>query len=179
MTPILKRAAARFCKDESGAASVIEFVIILPLFAVFLGAMVEMGWMNIRHAMLERGLNTTVREIRLSTGFVPEYSDIRQKICDTAAIIPECTNTLRLEMKVVDPRAFAGIPSAAECQNSAEDARPLRNFQSGDDNEIMLLRACYKFKPVFPTTGLGGQLAKDSEGFTAIVSTSAFVQEPR
>ena len=43
----------------------------------------------------------------------------------------------------------------------------------------MLLRACYKFKPVFPTTGLGGQLTKDSEGFTAIVSTSAFVQEPR
>ena len=58
MTRNLKQATARFCKDESGAASVIEFAIVLPLFAVFLGAMVEMGWMNIRHAMLERGLDT-------------------------------------------------------------------------------------------------------------------------
>ncbi|WP_323763275.1 TadE/TadG family type IV pilus assembly protein [Marinovum sp.] len=179
MRRILKRVTARFCRDEGGAASTIEFAIIMPLFALFLGAMVELGWMNIRHAMLERGLDTTVREIRLATGFVPTYETIRDKICASAGIIPDCIATLRLEMKVVDPRAFTGIPDAAECQNSAEDPRPLRNFQSGEDNDIMLLRACYKFEPIFPTTGLGGSLVKDAQGFTAIVSTSAFVQEPR
>lgn len=179
MKALLKSALARFCRDEQGGASVIEFAIVVPLFALFLGAMVELGWMNIRHAMLERGLDTTVREIRLSTGFVPSYEAIRDRICDSAGILPDCQATLRLEMKVVDPRAFVSIPARAECQNSIEDPRPLRNFQSGEDNDMMLLRACYKFKPVFPTTGLGGSLTQDDEGFTAIVSTSAFVQEPR
>ncbi len=179
MTSFLKQVSARFCRDESGGASVIEFAIIMPLFAVFLGMMVELGWMNIRHAMLERGLDTTVRTIRLATGFVPDYTAIRQEICDSAAIIDDCMDRLRLEMKVVDPRAFDGIPATAECQNSAADARPLRNFQSGEDNEMMLLRACYMFKPIFPTTGLGNLLEQDSDGYTAIVSTSAFVQEPR
>ncbi|WP_417523747.1 TadE/TadG family type IV pilus assembly protein [Marinovum sp.] len=179
MNSILKRATARFCKDESGAASTIEFAIILPVFALFLGASVELGYLNLRHAMLERGLDTTVREIRLSTGFVPSYDAIRDKICDTAAIIPDCASTLRLEMKVVEPRAFVGIPATAECQNSAEDARPLRNFESGEDNEMMLLRACFKFKPIFPTSGLGNLLVKDADGYTAMVATSAFVQEPR
>lgn len=43
----------------------------------------------------------------------------------------------------------------------------------------MFLRACAKFEPVFPTLGMGDNLVKDGAGMYALVSTSAFVQEPR
>jgi len=43
----------------------------------------------------------------------------------------------------------------------------------------MILRACAKFDPVFPTTGLGKHIDKDGAGQYALTSISAFVQEPR
>ena len=178
MMRFLKTAAARFCQEEKGTAT-IDFVIIISMFATLLGASVELGYMNIRHAMLERGLDTTVRDIRLSTGFVPDYDSVRTSICQSAGIISDCEENLRLEMKVVDPRAFYGIPSSADCLNAVEDPRPVRAFEAGEANEMMLLRACLMFKPVFPTTGLAAAMTKDGSGYAALVSTSSFVQEPR
>ena len=49
----------------------------------------------------------------------------------------------------------------------------------GLDNEMMLVRACYMFKPVFPSTGLGYAFTKDGSGRSKMVSLAAFVQEPR
>ena len=43
----------------------------------------------------------------------------------------------------------------------------------------MILRACAKITPVFPTTGLGKNIDKDGAGQFQLVSISAFVQEPR
>ncbi|MCJ7874680.1 pilus assembly protein [Marinovum sp. 2_MG-2023] len=178
MRSMMRAAARRFCRDERGTAT-IDFAIIVTMFATILGASVEMGYLNIRHAMLERGLDTTVRELRLATGFVPGHDAIRQSICDRAGIITDCAENLRLEMKVVDPRSFEAIPGSADCRNADQEARPLRNFQAGAANELMLLRACLMFKPVFPTSGLAAELSKDNEGYAALVATSAFVQEPR
>jgi hypothetical protein len=42
----------------------------------------------------------------------------------------------------------------------------------------MLIRACVKFKPVFPTTGVGKELEKDGTGRARMTSMAAFVQEP-
>ncbi|MGY3437419.1 MULTISPECIES: TadE/TadG family type IV pilus assembly protein [unclassified Marinovum] len=178
MIRTLKNSVARFRKDETGTAT-IDFVIVVSLFAIFLGASVELGYTNIRHAMLERGVDTTVRQIRLSTGSVPSYAELRTEICNSAGIIANCEENLRLEMKVVDPRAFVAIPPEADCQNAEETPQPVRQFQSGIDNDLMLLRACLTFKPVFPTTGVGGAMKKDDKGYVSIASTSAFVQEPR
>ncbi len=43
----------------------------------------------------------------------------------------------------------------------------------------MILRACAKIDPVFPTTGLGKNMVKDGYGQYALTSTTVFVQEPR
>ena len=43
---------------------------------------------------------------------------------------------------------------------------------------MMLLRACVKFKPMYPTTGLGFAWEKDGSGRARMVSMAAFVQEP-
>lgn len=178
MIGFLKNTVSRFAKDESGVITV-DFVIVMSALALILGGSVEMGYMNVRHGMLERGLDMTVRDIRLSTGNVPDYADLRASICDRASIIGNCEENLRLEMKVVDPRDFSPIPNSADCQNAVEVPRPLRNFQSGDDNEMMLIRACLMFQPLFPTTGLAAHMPKDGDGYIPMVATSAFVQEPR
>ena len=52
-------------------------------------------------------------------------------------------------------------------------------YKNGQENELMILRACAKISPVFPTTGLGKNVTKDGSGQFALVSISAFVQEPR
>ncbi|WP_323770429.1 TadE/TadG family type IV pilus assembly protein [Antarctobacter sp.] len=178
MTNRLKTALNRFRRDEDGTATV-EFAVYFTIFFFILAAAVEMGYMNLRHALLERGVDLATREIRLNTGDIPTYEEVRQKICDEAVIVDGCAENLRLEMLEVDPRNFAAIPPGADCKNAEEEPRPLRSFVAGLDNQLMLVRACLKYKPAMPTTSFGLALNKDAQGYAQIVVTSAFVQEPR
>jgi len=70
------------------------------------------------------------------------------------------------------------IPTDVDCVDHSENARPVRTFVNGQENEMMILRVCAKFDPIFPTSGLGHYLEKDGAGQAALVSTAAFVQEP-
>jgi hypothetical protein len=79
----------------------------------------------------------------------------------------------------VDPRNWANIPTVPTCTDQSEAVAPVVNFVNGQENELMILRACAKISPVFPTTGLGKNITKDGAGQFALVSISAFVQEPR
>jgi len=78
----------------------------------------------------------------------------------------------------VDPRNFTGLPTIPDCVDTSRPATALRGWNLGQPHELMILRACYKFSPIFPTTGLGFAFAKDGSGRVAMTSTSAFVQEP-
>jgi hypothetical protein len=85
---------------------------------------------------------------------------------------------LRLEMIPMSMREWDEPARDADCYDSAEPVRPLRQFDPGQPNELMLLRACYKYKPITPVGSVGAAMPKDAEGYAAIVSFSAFVQEP-
>lgn len=178
MTHRLATLLSRFRKDEEGS-STIEFSLYFTVFFFILAATVEIGYMNLRHALLERGVDVATREIRLNTGHVPTYEEVRDMICAEAVIADDCADNLMLEMVQVDPRNFQAIPPSADCQNAEEEPRPLRSFHNGQDNELMLLRACLKYKPAMPTTSFGKALHKDAQGYAQMVATSAFVQEPR
>ncbi|WP_371039206.1 MULTISPECIES: TadE/TadG family type IV pilus assembly protein [unclassified Rhodosalinus] len=156
----------------------IEFAIWMPLFMMILYATIELGIITMRHAMLERGLDMAVRDLRLSTGAPPQYSDLRQSICDNAAIIPDCTNALKLEMVPNDMRAWQSLPDKPDCVDRSEEVNPLREWTPGKSNELMLLRACLKFAPLTPASWLGQNMASDASGDVALVVSSAFVQEP-
>ncbi len=177
MTHRTSRLLARFRKDEDGSSTV-EFAVYFTAFFFILAVAVEMGYMNLRHALLERGLDLATREIRLNTGDVPTYEQVRAKICEDA-VIDGCLENLRLEMVEVDPRNFEAVPPSADCINVEEDPRPVRSFVAGQDNDLMLLRACLKYKPAMPMMPFGQALHKDEQGYTQLVATSAFVQEPR
>lgn len=167
----------RFGRDEDGNATV-EFAILFPFFVFMFCAAVELGMITFRHSMLERGLDLAVRDVRLTTGANFQHDDIKDMTCTYAGFLPDCGQNLRLEMLPVDMRNM-NLPSAdASCADHSIAVNPATQFVNGQQNEMMLLRACYVFKPVFPLTGLGRHLSTDDAGNAAMVALSAFVQEP-
>ena len=124
-------------------------------------------------------MDITVREIRLGTGAAPQHDEIKTRICNRAGFIDACEENLKLEMIQVDPRAWTAIDPDPDCTDKSEEVLPVRSFVNGLDNELMVMRACAKIDPVFPTTGLGANMSTDAFGQYALIATSVFVQEPR
>lgn len=166
-----------FLKEESGNASV-EFVLVFPVYLALMLMSIELGFITMRHTMLERGLDIAVREIRLGTGTVPQHDDIKELVCDAAIMLRDCENKLQLEMRSADIRAFNALDTSADCTDASEPTKPVREFTPGQQNELMLLRACLRFDPLFPDDLLGSSLATDGNGQSSVIAVSAFVQEP-
>jgi len=166
----------RFKRDENGSVTV-EFAIIFPVFMFFILSAMEYSLVTIQQSMLERAVDLTVRDIRLGTGDNPSHDDIKDSICDKAAMVRDCTNNLRLEMIVQDAFAGVALPPEPDCTDKSEEVKPVREFVNGAPNALMILRACAKIDPIFPSSSMGRALA-DDDGQIALAATTAFVQEP-
>ena len=179
MIRVLSRSLGRFRRSESGHAT-IEFALVFPSMLFLLLSGVEMGLVSLQHAMLERAMDITVRDIRLSTGSAPQHDEIKDLLCERAGFISNCEDNMLLEMVEIDPRAWGGISKNDTCTDQSEEVAPVVQFKNdAGDNALMILRACAKIDPVFPTVGLGRNVVKDGAGQFALVAISAFVQEPR
>lgn len=177
MSRRMPRILRRFVRGQSGSM-VIPFALWAPMFMIFMISSVELGLMTIRHSALERALDITVRDVRLGTGTQWDHLSLKESICDQAAVLPACMTTMHLEMIQLDMRNFSEPDYYPDCVDLAEDVTPQRNFVSGQSNQVMFLRACYKYTPFSPAGFLGGAMTVDREGYTALVASSAFVQEP-
>lgn len=175
----LKTALSRFRKEESGAAYTVEFVVMLPLLFISFAFGVELTTHSNRQFQLDHGLEVTTRAIRLNTASQFTHDNIKQTICEFTGGLDECDSRIRLEMIPVNPRDFVGLPAMPDCTNAPHPVNPVRGWSLGQQHELMLLRACYKFSPVFGSLGLGKLLGTDDAGLGTMVSMSAFVQEPR
>lgn len=175
----LARRLARFLPDEDASASV-EFVVLFPpIFGLFL-ATFELGMVLTREAMLDRGLDLTVRDVRL--GRVPEVTHdvLKEMICNRAMMIPDCRNQLRLEMVPRDPRAWASLPRELDCVDRANPAEEVREFTPGVSNELMILRVCALIDPYFTPNIMGWPSISRPDGEAFIIhATTAFVIEPQ
>lgn len=178
LRPLLRRFLRRFARSERGS-STIEFAITVPAMLFMLVSAVDMGFVSLRYGMLESAVDQVVREIRLGTGSAPQHDEIKAKICARAGFIEDCDTSLRLEMIQVDPRAWVEPTAEADCTDKSEEVSPVRNFVNGLDNQLMIMRVCAKVNPVFANWGLGANMVKDAAGQFALVSSTAFVQEPR
>lgn len=170
--PLLRRFAAR---DDGTVAP--EVALWMPLFLLLIVSAIELGTITIRHTVLERALDQTVRDVKLGTG-PTTHAGMKTAICDAARVLPGCEETLHLEMLPLDMSEWSNPPASADCVDVSEAINPQRQFQNGGGGQIMFLRACYKFRPVTPIGSLNASLAKDDNGYTALVSSSAFVNEP-
>lgn len=178
MIRLLMKGLRKFRKDEGGFM-LIEFALAIPLiFTMFLTS-VELGIYTMRQMFLDRGMDITIRAVRLHTAKKYTHAELKDMICTYSGFLPDCDAQLRLEMKEVDMRGFSGFGAPADCVDTSQPVTPLRTFSNGGDHSVMLIRACYMFDPVFRLTGMGEGFTKDGAGHAKMTSVAAFVQEPR
>ena len=174
----LGRITRRFSRRENGSGTV-EFLFVFPFFMLMFTNCYEAGMLSMRHVMLERGLDLTVRAVRIGQIEDPTHQILKDEICDRALMIPNCARDLQLEMIREDPRNWIGHFSAdIECVDRALAVQPAVQFTNGGNNELMMLRACVLYDPMLIDVGLGKNIPKKNGSAYALVASSAFVMEP-
>lgn len=174
---LLPRALRRLLGREDGAATV-EFVLLFTPMVMIMTMGAEAGLLNLRHVMLERGLDIAVRTVRLGPATPPDHDEFKQMICENALLLPDCENALKVEMRRVSKEHWNVLDGPAECRDRSEEVKPPKQYKPGAPSDLMLVRACIKMRPLFPTAGLGAQLHKDANGDYAAIATGVFVNEP-
>jgi len=179
---LLRDCIHRFGRDETGTSS-IEFVIVFPMFFGFFLMTYESGMISANHVMLERGVDLTVREIRIGNMSDPNRELLRKSICDIALIIPDCETQLEIELIRTDPLNWIAFDPQVKCVNRGDMDIDNSVADPTANNQLMLIRACVRINPLLPTTGLGKTIVENNQdgaadGSYALISTSAFVVEP-
>ena len=173
----LTRLLRRFLRRQDGTATV-EFVILFPAFMILMVSGFEAGMLMTRQMMLERGLDLTMRELRLGGIDDPTAEKVKDEVCKNARIIPNCRNVVMLELSPVDKTSWNIPIDGNHCVDRTQDIQPAVTFNPGKPDELLVVRVCAVFNPMFPATGLGAHLPKDASGGYRLMATSAFVNEP-
>ncbi|KEJ89274.1 TadE/TadG family type IV pilus assembly protein [Sulfitobacter donghicola] len=174
----LKNRLTQFRKEESGATNTLEFAFMVPLVFIAFAFGVELTTHSNRQFQLDRGVEVTTRIIRLNTSAQYTHEILKQAICDNTGGLDDCSENLRLELLPMDPRDYTGLDASPYCSDSAQPVDPESGVSLGQQHELMLIRACYRFVPFMGSLGLGKLLA-GPDGYGKMVTMSAFVQEPR
>jgi len=183
MKHIIKNAYKQlkaFIAREHGMAS-IEFVAMFPAAMVIMFIAGESAMVNLRKTNLDRALEMTIRELRLGKIVNPTSSSLRTLICSRMGNPQNCSSDLTLELSVRNITATnMTVPSlTATCVNRTTRIEPVLTFELGAKNDLVFVRACYVIDVLFPTS-VGTVTVTESFGTEhTLVSTSAFVNEPR
>lgn len=168
---------SRFARDDRGSPTV-EFVIVFPLVFLTFYSAFEAAMLTLRSTMLERALDLSVRELRLSTAKQVSPGEIVRSVCSRAYAIPDCANSLILELHRIDSKTFNMPSTQTGCVDKGTGFVPVQKWTPGAGNELMLVRACAKVPTWFPLTGLGLALTKDANGDYEIQAVAGLVNEP-
>ena len=177
MIRAIHQALSRFRRRQSGNAT-IEFVILFPVFMIMVVSGFEAGMLLTRQMMLERGLDVAMRAVRLGVWTEPTHEIVKKAICDAAIIIPNCQTAIQIEMREVSTTAWNVPLMGNSCVDRRATIDPVLNYVPGGRNQLMMVRVCAVFDPMFPATGLAVSLPLDASGGYRLIATSAFVNEP-
>lgn len=174
--PLLRRLG-RFGREDKGTAAV-EFAMTVPLlFAIFMASF-ESGFLMVRSIMLEQSVDMTMRELRLGHYPLPTAALLKSEICSRSVILKNCEQNIVIEMTRINTASWALPTNRVACVDREEDINPVTQLQIGQQNDVMLVRVCVVQDAMFPTSGIGLGLPKDSQGGYGLVSVTAFVTEP-
>ncbi|MBZ4023368.1 hypothetical protein CKO11_12960 [Rhodobacter sp. TJ_12] len=169
----------RLRHSEEGAVT-IPALLWLPLFIMIMAASVEMGVLIIKQTLFDRGIDLTTRILRLGLEDLPSHEQLKRSICTNIAFIPDCMDRLAVEVFPVDTDTWTATNQAAAlCVDSSNAASISPQILRGGTNQLMILRACLKIDTMMEVNPLAMALARDVDGRAALVSVTAFVNEPR
>lgn len=171
----------RFARREDGAVTV-DFVIVFPVFILFFLCTFEVGMTMVRQVMLDRGVDITVRALRLGQLEVESSSDtihelLKRNICSLSGILPKCMDNLLIELQPV-AAGWTPLATSPTCIDKDAVVQPVTNPNFGQQNEMMLVRVCALVKPMFVTSFMAQKMAEPQGEWFPLVATSAFVNEP-
>ena len=170
-------APARWFRREDGTAT-IEFVLIFPLLMYIFLSSIEVGVYLMRSVLLDRAVDINVRALRLGTLSPMTSAELRARICADALVLKNCETSMTIELVPISTTSWSFPPPQVTCVNRDSEIDPVVTFNPGNQNEIMLVRACVIADPFFNTTPLVMDLPLDASGGYAIASVSTFVNEP-
>jgi Flp pilus assembly protein TadG len=168
-----------FGREETGTSTV-EFVILFPMFMAIFFAAFESGYLMVRNVMLERSVDLAVRQLRLGTPTPPSFDEFKRQICDNAYFVDNCENRVQVQLRPVSMTSWGPLDGNPRCIDVRSTINPAdqTQYSVGNNNELMMVRVCALFQPMFPTTGLGLNMRYDGDGNYALVVTTAYVNEP-
>lgn len=164
-------------REESGNVT-IEFVILFPVLIILFLSAFEIGLLMVRQVMLDRATDIAVRNLRLGAWAEPTHDDLKDFICDNARILPNCRANMMIELSPVSTEDWALMQPGPTCVDKAAEIQPVVEFTPGARSEMMMVRVCALLKPLAPFAGLGMRLQRQDPDHYALVSLSAFVNEP-
>ncbi|SIS72989.1 TadE/TadG family type IV pilus assembly protein [Phaeovulum vinaykumarii] len=180
--PVAGRGRARlrrFLRREDGAVT-IPAIIFIPFFLMIMFSSIELSFLSIRHMLLERAVDDVARVLRLGIAPLPPLQDLKRTLCGRVALVPNCMKDLAVEVVEIDKTTWSSTTAGQRvpCVDRSLVTQPDTEVERGAANQLMLMRACLKVHPIMPTFGIGPLLPLDSEGTLALVSMTAFVNEP-
>jgi Flp pilus assembly protein TadG len=176
MMRIAKRIACAWRREEGTAT--VEFVLAIPVIMTIFTASFESGLFMTRSIMLEQSLDMVMRELRLGHYVAPDAALLKTEICERTVIFPNCEASLTIELREISTTTWTMPSATATCTDVTKEVQPVTALQIGQQNDLMLVRACIRLAAMFPTTGIGLGLNKDSQGAYGIIAMSAFSNEP-
>lgn len=163
---------------QSGSAA-LEFVLVFPVFIGILITSIEGGILMTRSVMLERALDISVRDLRLGRLEPATPAELRRRICDQTILVDNCEANLLLELRRINTTTWAGLDDPEACIDRVEDITPATEFTPGEENDLMIVRACVIVDPIIAVSGFAMALPRDPRGGFRIAYSSVFVNEPR
>lgn len=167
----LRRRLYRFVRDRRAAASV-EFVFAFPVLFVMFVVILELCFLMARNTLLQQALEVTMRQVRLGTIVNPSVTELERQLCERMITVSDCQSSMVLEFTRVNTTTFAMPGPQAPCARRSEEtlaARAGETYDTGAENELMVVRACLVVDTITPVM----------EDAFELFARTAFVNEPR
>ena len=172
----LRRLLRRLIRSERGAAAV-EMALVATPFVMLLFGIVEIAMIFMISASLENGMDIAARTIRtgqFQTGGTATAAAFKTTICNTFGWFQsDCTNNLSVDVRTYS--TFASVTAPQPVSNGVFNSGAL-TFQPGSANDIVVVRAYYKWTLLAPMFNQAFQQLNG--GVALLTTTAAFRNEP-
>ncbi|MFD2173630.1 hypothetical protein [Rhodobacter lacus] len=166
-------------RAEEGAVT-IPALMWLVFFIGLMTASVELEMLTVKQTLLDRGVDMTTRILRLGIDDLPDHDTLKRSVCENMGFIGNCMDRLAIEVFPIDTTTWTSTgASEVMCTDSTSAAALSPQLQAGEPNQMMILRACLKIDTMMEVNPLASALTRDAGGQVALVSMTAFVNEPR
>ena len=168
-----------FWRSSEGVTA-IEFALVAPLLFYFIFASFEVGIIYTQRELLDRAVTNATKQIYIGTASKGQVTrdDLEETICaDLVLAGSDCRKNLTLELLPVT--SLQNTPQTEViCRDSDRDLNPTVGYNPGVRDQYMFVRVCFMKKLLLPGIGFALSLPSDSNDKIALVSSSAFVNEP-